>query len=104
MSYLPISPFSHFLPLSLRPALSVFASKCIGEYHAGTAALCDLGDSGLGDPRFLHGTFVASIIRCPMWPIGVFLFGSVLCLLWAILRMTHKMPWNSNCWLGVPVE
>ena len=34
------------------PALSVFASKCMGEYHAGTAALCDLGDPGWGIPGF----------------------------------------------------
>ena len=36
------------------PALSVFASKCQGECHAWTAALCDLGDPGWGYPWFLH--------------------------------------------------
>ena len=34
------------------PALSVFASKCPGECYAWTAALCDLGDPGWGDPWF----------------------------------------------------
>ena len=36
------------------PALSVFASKCQGECYAWTAALCDLGDPGWGDPWFPH--------------------------------------------------
>ena len=36
------------------PALSVFASKCQGECYALTAALCDLGDPGWGDPSFPH--------------------------------------------------
>ena len=36
------------------PALSVFASKCQGERYAWTAALCDLGDPGWGDPWFPH--------------------------------------------------
>ena len=34
------------------PALSVFASKCLGECHAVKAALCDLGDPGWGIPGF----------------------------------------------------
>ena len=46
------SLFSHHFRCD--PALSVFASKCQGECHAWTAALCDLGDPGWGDPWFLH--------------------------------------------------
>ena len=57
------------------PASSVFASKCLGEYHACTAAPCDLGDPGWGDPRFPHGAFVASITRCgPLMCFCSFLF------------------------------
>ena len=71
---------------------SVFASKCMDEYHAGTAALCDLGDPGWGDPRFPHGAFVASITRCG--PLVCFCSVLFCVLFWAILRMTHKM---SSC-------
>ena len=74
------------------PTLSVFASKCLDEYHAGTAALCDLGDPGWGDPRFPHGAFVASITRCG--PLVCFCSVLFCVLFWAILRMTHKM---SSC-------
>ena len=35
-------------------ASSLFASKCLGERYAWTAALCDLGDPGWGDPWFPH--------------------------------------------------
>ena len=67
----------------------MFASKCLGEYHAGTAALCDLGDPGWGDPWFPHRAFVASITRCG--PLVCFCLVPFRVLFWAILRMTHKM-------------
>ena len=51
------------LPLSLRPALSVFASKCQGEGHAVKAALCDLGDPGWGDP-FCFLWFLFRLLFC----------------------------------------
>ena len=74
------------------PALSVFASKCMGEYHAGTAALCDLGDPGWGIPGFRIELLLLLSPDVAHW----FVFCLVLCcvLFWAILWMTHKM---SSC-------
>ena len=51
------------------PTLSVFASKCLDEYHAGTAALCDLGDPGWGIPGFCIGLL---LLLSPMWPLVCF--------------------------------
>ena len=70
----------------------MFASKCLGECHACTAALCDLGDPGGGDPWFPHGAFVASITQ--RGPLDCFCLVLCCVLFWTILRMTHKM---SSC-------
>ena len=100
MSHSPVSPFSPSHHFRCDPALSVFASKCQGECHAWTAALCDLGDPGWGDPWFLHWALL--LLTPPDLAPGVFCRGSLFCFLWgAIIIMTHKMSscMNLHCWL-----
>ena len=46
--------FYSFFTTRCDTASSLFASKCLGERYAWTAALCDLGDPGWGDPWFPH--------------------------------------------------
>ena len=92
------SLFSHHFRCD--PALSVFASKCQGECHAWTAALCDLGDPGWGDPWFRHwALLLLSPTYVALW-CGLCLF----CVVsffgpfseWHI-RCHHAC--NSHCWL-----
>ena len=80
------------------PALSVFASKCMDEYHAGTAALCDLGDPGW-IPGFRIELLLLLSPDVAHWCVFVrfcFVFYSGPFLGWHI--RCHR-AWNSNCWL-----
>ena len=54
----------------------------MGEYHAGTAALCDLGDPGWGIPGFRIELLLLLSPNVALWCVFVRLFCG---LFWALL-------------------
>ena len=78
MSHSPVSPFSLFSPLSLRPGVVGVCLEVSGCNVILTAALCDLGDPGWGDPGFCIE--LCCFLHPLTWPLVFLLWFFVLLL------------------------
>ena len=86
-------------------ALSLFASKWLYvSCYALTAAPCDLGDPGWGDPWFPHG----ALLLCSPWGMALWFCCSSLCFCchtmsrwYNVITLALISPWTGTCHASV---